>query len=73
VQYSALHPIHFLGVIHYYITLTGKSFCATETSLRFKNKACELERKGRLSNDERDKTGLWDRYRKKSDSVSSSK
>lgn len=61
-------------LIHYYVTLkyrVGKSFYATETAVRFENKACQFERKGRLTNDEQDTTGLWDT--EKSDSISSSK
>lgn len=41
MQYSALHYINFLCLIHYCVTLTyrvSKSFSAAETSQRFENK-----------------------------------
>lgn len=58
---SALHSIHFLCLIHHYVTLTFrvyKSFSATETSPIFGNKAWQSERKCRFRHDEQDKTGI---------------
>lgn len=64
---SAPHSIHFLCLIHHYVTLTFrvcKSFYATETSLIFGNTAWQSGRKGKFRHDEQDRTVM-----QKSDSL----
>lgn len=67
VHYSALQSIHFLGLIHYDVSLTYWQglLCHWRVSQIWRKRSGEYEEKGSLSNDEQHMTGLWDRYRKK--------